>query len=161
MSDRVSAAKRSEIMRSVKHKDTGPEIALRKMLHRLGYRYKLHAKNLPGKPDIAFPGRRKVIFVHGCFWHGHRCRYGRLPQSRLEYWQPKIEANRTRDARKANELRRAGWKIAVVWQCELKTSERTLKRVVSFLDERGPAAAKSRAKIQNTRGFHGKRPKTI
>lgn len=160
MSDRVPAAKRSEIMRSVKPEDTGPEIAVRKMLHRLGYRYRLHAKDLPGKPDIAFPSRRKVIFVHGCFWHGHRCPYGRLPKSRLEYWQPKIEANRARDARKTSELRRAGWGTAVVWQCELKDSARTLKKLALFLGEPGAAGALKWTKIRNFRGLHGKQRKT-
>lgn len=160
MSDRVPAAKRSAIMRAVKPENTGPEIALRKMLHRLGYRYKLHTRELPGKPDIAFPARRKVIFVHGCFWHGHRCRYGRLPKTRLEYWQPKIEANRARDTRKTNELLRAGWEIAVVWQCELKDSARTLKKLTSFLGAPGAAGAPKRTKLQNPRGPHGKQRKT-
>jgi DNA mismatch endonuclease (patch repair protein) len=135
--DSVTTAKRSEIMRAVKSEDTGPEVAVRKMLHRLGYRYRLHRRDLPGTPDIVFPGRRKVVFVHGCFWHGHRCRYGWLPKSKLEYWQPKIEANRKRDVRKLRELRRAGWEVLVVWQCELKQETRVVQKLVSFLGHSG------------------------
>ncbi|WP_017940247.1 very short patch repair endonuclease [Zestomonas thermotolerans] len=137
MPDLVTTAKRSEIMRAVKSADTGPEIAVRKMLHRLGYRYRLHRRDLPGTPDIVFPGRRKVVFVHGCFWHGHLCRYGRLPRSKIEYWQPKIEANRKRDVRKLRELRRAGWEALVVWQCELKHETRVVQKLVSFLGPSG------------------------
>jgi DNA mismatch endonuclease, patch repair protein len=90
---------RSRIMQAVKQKDTGPELLLRRALHRLGYRYRTHAKDLPGRPDLVFASRKKVIFVHGCFWHGHDCSKGRLPKSRPEYWIPKIEANKARDER--------------------------------------------------------------
>lgn len=159
MSDRVTAAKRSEIMRAVKSEDTGPEISLRKMLYHLGYRYRLHPKNLPGKPDIVFPVRRRVIFVHGCFWHGHKCRYGRLPKSRLDYWGPKIEANRERDVLKMNELRCAGWRIAVIWQCELKHEGRTAKKLVSFLGHPGPVTTQRHANLQSSRGLHGNQRK--
>ena len=91
---------------------------VRRILHRLGFRYRLHRRDLPGSPDIVFTSRRKVIFVHGCYWHGHDCRKGRLPKSRLDYWQPKIEANMKRDSRRLAELRALGWDSLIVWQCE-------------------------------------------
>lgn len=115
--------------------DTAPEMLVRKALHRLGFRYHLHRKDLPGSPDLVFPSRGKAIFVHGCFWHGHGCRWGRLPKTKLEYWAPKIEANRARDARKQSELHRAGWKSLVVWQCELRNPDGALGRIMAFLDD--------------------------
>lgn len=105
-------------MKAVKSKDTKPEMTVRRLLHSLGYRYRLHRKDLPGKPDIVFPSRRKAIFVHGCFWHAHGCKKGRLPRSRLEYWRPKLAQNAERDARKIAELEALGWSVLVVWQCE-------------------------------------------
>jgi DNA mismatch endonuclease (patch repair protein) len=134
MSDRVSATVRSKIMAAVKTKNTGPEVAVRSMLHRLGYRYRLHDKRLAGSPDLVFPGRRKVVFVHGCFWHGHTCRWGRLPKTRPEYWAPKIEGNRVRDRRNMKALREEGWRSLTVWQCELKRPEQLLKKMCVFLD---------------------------
>ena len=100
MADRVSPKKRSYIMSRVKTKDTGPELLLRRALHKRGYRYRVNVKKLPGKPDIVFPSRRKLVFVHGCFWHGHDCRWGRPPKSNAEYWKPKVRANRKRDEHK-------------------------------------------------------------
>ncbi|PJI55490.1 very short patch repair endonuclease [Methylobacterium radiotolerans] len=119
MADRLTPNQRSNLMRQVKGKDTRPEKIVRSLLHRLGYRFRLQRKDLPGTPDIVFPGRRVALFVHGCFWHGHGCRLGQLPKTRLEYWQPKIDANRNRDKRTAAALELAGWRVAVVWQCEL------------------------------------------
>lgn len=107
-------------MQAVKGKDTKPEWVVRRLLHRMGYRYRLHAHNLPGKPDIVFPARRKVIFVHGCFWHAHGCKIGRPPKSRSDYWLPKLEANSARDAAKQSQLEALGWSVLVVWQCETK-----------------------------------------
>ncbi|MDR6104078.1 DNA mismatch endonuclease (patch repair protein) [Agrobacterium larrymoorei] len=124
---------RSRIMRAVKQRDTGPELLLRKALHRLGYRYRVHAKHLPGRPDLVFPSRKKVIFVHGCFWHGHDCSKGRLPKSRPEYWIPKIEANKARDERVISELKKDGWDVMVIWQCETKELEAVLTKTVRFL----------------------------
>ena len=121
-------------MQSVKGKDTAPEMAVRSLLHRLGYRFRLHRRDLPGTPDIVLPGRRAAIFVHGCFWHGHGCSIGRLPKSKLDYWQPKIEANRARDVRKRVELEAAGWRVAEVWQCELKDVELLGARLRAFLE---------------------------
>lgn len=119
MTDRLNPKRRSRLMRRVKGKDTLPEKTVRSVLHALGYRFRLHRKDLPGTPDIVFPSRRLVLFVHGCFWHGHGCQIGRLPKSRLEYWQPKIQANRERDRRKEAALSASGWRVATVWQCEL------------------------------------------
>jgi DNA mismatch endonuclease, patch repair protein len=133
MSDRVTPERRSFIMSRVGQKNTAPEMALRRALHRLGYRFRLHRRDLPGSPDIVFPSRRKVVFVHGCFWHGHDCRWGRLPKSRQEYWLPKIETNRERDKRALTELRDAGWEPLVVWQCELRDLEGAVDRVEAFL----------------------------
>ena len=134
MTDHVSPERRSFIMSSVRSKDTKPELVVRRTLHRLGYRYRLHRRDLPGRPDLVFPGRKKAIFVHGCFWHGHGCRWGRLPKSRLDYWKPKIEANRKRDQKNLDDLRAAGWSVLVVWQCELKDLETAVERIVGFLD---------------------------
>jgi DNA mismatch endonuclease (patch repair protein) len=121
-------------MQQVKGKDTKPEIIVRSLLHRLGYRFRLHRKDLPGTPDIVFPGRRLALFVHGCFWHGHGCRIGKLPKSRLDYWQPKIAANGDRDRRKEAALTAAGWRVAVVWQCELADREALAVRLRGLLD---------------------------
>lgn len=133
MSDRVSKATRSRIMASVATHNTGPEIVLRKALFRMGFRYVTHKKNLPGRPDLVFPRLRKAIFVHGCFWHGHHCKWGRLPKSRLDYWGPKIDGNRRRDSRAVRSLRRQGWSVLVVWQCQIRNVEKALPRVVKFL----------------------------
>ncbi len=120
-------------MQAVKAKDTSPEMLVRKLLHADGYRYRLHLKTLPGKPDLAFPARRKVIFVNGCFWHGHECNKGKLPKSKLDYWEPKIRANRERDARKNQELAADGWEILTIWQCQTKDIEELRARLWSFL----------------------------
>src|SRR5436853_5597255 len=105
-------------MRLIRSKDTKPEMVVRKMVHSLGYRYALHRCDLPGRPDLVFAIRRKVIFVHGCFWHGHNCRLGRVPKSRLSYWLPKIEGNQGRDLRNLQKLRRQGWKCLILWECQ-------------------------------------------
>src|SRR3712207_4654869 len=113
--DTRSPEQRSRIMRSVGTQNTGPEWIVRRLLHSNGYRYRLHPKRLPGKPDIVFPSRRKAIFVHGCFWHGHKCDKGRAPKSRLDYWAPKLEANAARDARNLRQLADLGWEALTVW----------------------------------------------
>ncbi|MGE3508448.1 MAG: very short patch repair endonuclease [Vicinamibacterales bacterium] len=124
-------------MQSVGTKDTSPEVAVRRLLHALGYRFRLHRKDLPGRPDIVFPSRRKAIFVHGCFWHGHLCSKGRLPKSRLDYWGPKIARNRQRDAQAAEKLRQAGWSSFAVWQCELREQASLSRRLIQFLGKPG------------------------
>lgn len=138
MTDHVTPERRSFIMSQVGTKNTKPEMVVRRALHRLGYRYRLHRKDLPGSPDIVFPGCRKAVFVHGCFWHGHGCRWGKLPKSRPDYWQPKIDANRERDSRNIRALNASGWDVLVVWQCELKEPGTTLDKLVAFLDSKRP-----------------------
>ncbi|MBP6582399.1 MAG: DNA mismatch endonuclease Vsr [Chromatiaceae bacterium] len=133
MIDRVSEEKRSYIMSSVGSKDTGPELEVRKILHKLGYRYRLHNRELPGSPDIVFQQRKKAIFIHGCFWHGHSCKYGRLPKSNKEYWGPKIKVNRERDERNLRKLEEVGWAAMVIWQCELREIEDVKTRLFSFI----------------------------
>ena len=119
MVDRISGPRRSENMRRIRSSDTKPEMTVRRLLHRLGYRYRLGGASLPGRPDIVFKSRRVAIFVHGCFWHQHvECREGRVPASNAEYWAPKLKNNRARDASSALALRSAGWQVLVVWECE-------------------------------------------
>lgn len=133
MADRVSSKVRSKIMASVRQRNTGPELMLRKALHKRGFRYRTNVSDLPGRPDLVFPSRRKVILVHGCFWHGHSCRWGRAPKSRKEYWLPKLLGNRRRDRRNLKELRALGWEPRVVWQCELKKFDRLITDLLRFL----------------------------
>ena len=132
--DRVTKAVRSKIMASVHTRDTGAEKIVRSVVHRLGYRYSVVRKDLPGKPDLAFDSRRKVIVVHGCFWHGHSCRYGKLPESRISYWKPKISANKARDSKQALRLRKAGWSVMILWQCQLKKRDALEARIEGFLN---------------------------
>jgi DNA mismatch endonuclease (patch repair protein) len=114
---------RSAIMRAVKSRDTSPERTVRKLLSANGYRYRLQSKHLPGRPDIVFAGRKKAIFIHGCFWHGHLCKRGaRIPKTNTIYWRNKIRRNRLRDERALKELRKAGWKVKVIWECEIARS---------------------------------------
>jgi DNA mismatch endonuclease, patch repair protein len=120
-------------MSRVKSRDTTPERVVRSMLHAMGYRYRLHRKDLPGKPDIVFGPRRKIVFIHGCFWHGHRCQKGRLPKTNRTFWRMKVEANRARDLRSTRRLRIAGWKVLTVWQCQLKDLLAVRERIVDFL----------------------------
>lgn len=132
--DNVSKEKRSEIMRNIRGKDTVPEKAVRSMIHRMGYRYRLHAKYLPGKPDMVFPGRKKVIFVHGCFWHLHEgCRKAAFPKSKKQYWVPKLLLNRERDQHTVQELKKMGWKVLVVWQCQISKTSVLSRRIKRFL----------------------------
>tara|TARA_R110002072_G_scaffold222599_1_gene379675 strand:- start:565 stop:984 length:420 start_codon:yes stop_codon:yes gene_type:complete len=133
MVDHVTPERRSFIMSNVGQKNTKPEVVLRRALHALGYRYRLHRRDLPGTPDIVFPSRRKIIVMHGCFWHGHGCRWGQLPKSRPEYWRPKVETNRERDKKTLTALREADWEPLVVWQCELRDPDTAIQRVEAFL----------------------------
>lgn len=132
-------------MRRVKSKGTSTEVAVRRLLHSLGYRYRLHGKGLPGSPDIVFASRKKAVFVHGCFWHGHDCRHGtRLPKTNSNYWRPKIARNMERDAEALAALESMGWSAVVVWECELRDSGAVRNRLVAFLGptsvSRGQAA---------------------
>lgn len=134
--DRLDPAVRSRLMQKVRGKDTKPEHAVRKAAHAAGFRFRLHRKDLPGKPDLVFPRWRAAIFVHGCFWHGHDCSKGRPPKSRPEYWLPKIEANRERDARKQRELEALGWRVLTIWQCEIGKRDDLRERIAAFLCEK-------------------------
>ena len=139
--DTRTEEQRRRIMQAVKSRDTGPEMVVRRLLHSLGYRYRLHRKDLPGRPDVAFLSRRKAIFVHGCFWHGHGCPKGRPPKSRLDYWKPKLEGNRERDRRKEDELRSMGWSVLVIWQCETTDLGGLVRRLHGFLGNRSARPA--------------------
>lgn len=132
--DVYSAAKRSAVMRRVKGKDTSPERIVRKALTALGARYRLHRKDLPGHPDIVMPGRRLVLFVHGCFWHGHDCARGaRTPKANRDYWVAKIARNRARDERSDAALAALGWRVETIWECELKDAAALRRRLAGLL----------------------------
>ena len=132
---------RRRTMQAVKSRDTAPEMAVRRTLHAMGYRYRLHLGDLPGKPDVVFPGRRKVIFVHGCFWHGHPCARGnRVPKTNAEYWKNKIQKNRERYSRQLVELNEGGWTVLTVWECEVRHECDLAAQLVAFLDDGHPAA---------------------
>ena len=120
MADVFSVAKRKEIMASISAKDTMPELLLRKSLHRRGYRYRLHSVNLPGKPDLVFRQFNAIVFVNGCFWHGHDCHLFRMPSTNREYWQNKIDNNRRRDKQNRDLLLNDNWRVLVVWECSMK-----------------------------------------
>ena len=132
--DTLSPERRSALMKRVKRSSTKPEVTLRKALHRLGFRYVIGDKRLPGTPDLVFPKYKAAVFVHGCFWHGHECRQGKAPSSNVEYWGPKIVANRARDARKEQALRDLGWRVLTVWECALRPAN--LEASVASLTKR-------------------------
>ena len=122
-------------MRAVKSRDTRPEMLTRRMIHAMGYRYRLHRTDLPGKPDMVFPSKRKAIFVHGCFWHGHDCARGaRVPKSNRDYWETKIRRNRERDTQSEAALKRDGWRVLTVWECQMKDEEAFRRRLRKFLE---------------------------
>ena len=125
---------RSRTMRAVKGKDTAPEMMVRRLVHSMGYRYRLHRQDLPGKPDLVFPRLRRIIFVHGCFWHGHECSRGaRMPKANRAYWQNKIARNSLRDTKSVAALQSQGWQVSIIWECELKDMERVRTRLANFL----------------------------
>lgn len=128
---------RSYNMSRIKGKDTKPEIKVRKWLWANGYRYRLHSEKLPGKPDIIFPMRRKAIFVHGCFWHKHNCKYFKWPKSRIDFWENKINENARRDRKNYKKLKKQGWEYLIIWECELKvdSNDRIWERVQQFLSQ--------------------------
>lgn len=126
---------RSALMSKVKGKDTRPEMTVRRTLHRLGCRYRLHRKDLPGSPDIVMPSRKLVLFVHGCFWHRHEnCKMASTPKTREEFWDAKFDANMARDRRNTESLEQMGWRVEVIWECETKKPERLLKVLTNLLD---------------------------
>lgn len=133
--DTLSTKERSERMALVRSKNTGPELLVRSIVFALGYRYRLHARDLPGCPDLVFRKLHKVIFVHGCFWHRHAtCGLARLPKSRLSFWKPKLEANKERDKRIKRDLTKDGWNVLTIWECQLKNGTRVRTAIRRFLD---------------------------
>ncbi len=133
--DTLTPLERSERMALVRSKDTAPEMTVRRLVHSLGYRYRLHVKDLPGSPDIVFPARNRIVFVHGCFWHRHcNCPNSRWPKSRLAFWGPKLEANRKRDRRNLATLRLMGWQCLVVWECQLKEKGKLTEKIRRFME---------------------------
>jgi len=134
MVDNLSREQRKKTMSLVRDKDTKPEMTVRKLVHSIGYRYRLHRKNLPGCPDLVFPSRNKVIFVHGCFWHGHDCRGGRnRPSSNESYWTKKLKRNIQRDAENLRKLKELDWNSMIIWECEIKNREVITRKIHRFL----------------------------
>lgn len=123
MADRVSTAIRSRMMASVKSKNTAPELNIRKALFARGLRYRLHNKTLPGSPDLVFSKYKAVIFIHGCFWHNHSCKYGKIPEANREFWEKKLQGNALRDLEKILELQLKGWRVKIIWSCTLKNKK--------------------------------------
>ena len=134
--DSVSPEKRSWVMAQVKGRNTRPEKAVRSLLHHMGYRFRLQRVDLPGKPDIVLPKYRTAVFVHGCYWHRHDCPNGqRLPKSRLDFWLPKLEGNRERDIRKQSLLRKQGWNVLIIWECQLRDTNTLQENIRAFLKD--------------------------
>lgn len=134
--DKLSKVRRSANMRAIRSKNTSPEMQVRRIVTKLGYRYRLHAKDLPGKPDLVFRARQKLVFVHGCFWHQHplsRCLDARRPKSNTAYWQPKLDRNISRDAEHLSNLESTGWDILIIWDCETKAPVKLKKKIKRFL----------------------------
>ena len=129
MADTLSPEDRSERMSRIRGTDTGPEWLVRRHLHAAGFRFRLHAKELPGRPDLVLPKHGLVVFVHGCFWHGHWCQRGRIPGTRAAFWAQKFEANKRRDAKNVRALRRAGWRVLTVWECSISSPTKAKKRL--------------------------------
>jgi len=141
MVDPLSKRDRSAFMARIGSKDTRPELVVRKLLHAMGYRYRLHHKGLPGRPDVAFTKRRKAIFVHGCFWHAHRgCAFAHAPKTHTEYWQAKLEGNCVRDKRNEQRLTALGWEVLTIWECELTSGDRLAPQLATFI---GPPSYRS------------------
>ncbi|MBV6787613.1 very short patch repair endonuclease [Xanthomonas perforans] len=135
VAEKISPETRSRMMSGIKGKNTRPEIAVRSFLHRNGFRFRLHGSRLPGRPDVVLPRWNAVVFVHGCFWHGHSgCHYFKLPKTRTDFWQTKIDSNSQRDALAIHRLRQAGWRVAVIWECALRDeSDRALDELLRFI----------------------------
>jgi DNA mismatch endonuclease (patch repair protein) len=135
--DTISPQQRSGVMRRVRSKNTKPEMTVRRLTHAMGYRYRLHVNSLPGKPDLVFSRRKKVIFVHGCMWHGHEgCSNNRRPSTRTDYWNPKLDGNKSRDNLNVQMLCEAGWQVLIIWECEVKKDVKAMsKRISDFLEQ--------------------------
>jgi DNA mismatch endonuclease (patch repair protein) len=147
--DILSPERRSSLMARIKAKDTHPEMVVRRIVFGLGRRYRLHSRALPGAPDLVLARDRKIIFVHGCFWHQHaHCTVARMPKSRMGYWRPKLEGNRLRDTKNVRRLRRSGWSVLIIRECQLSDMQRTATRLAEFLQER---KTKQRSEVTHTR----------
>lgn len=134
MSDVLSPDQRRRCMANIKNKDTKPEIIVRRLLWSLGFRYRLHRKDLPGKPDIVLPGHKKIIMVHGCFWHMHSCKYGSVfPRTNADFWQAKRMANKIRDSENRAALERLGWEVLIIWECQTKNMAELSRKITRFL----------------------------
>jgi len=134
VADKLSAEHRSRNMAAIRSKNMKPELAVRSLVHNLGFRFRLHKKELPGKPDLVFSSLKKAIFVHGCFWHQHNaCREGRMPGSRQEYWIPKLSRNVARDAQHIRDLKKDGWNVLIIWECETKEIPSIQRKILKFL----------------------------
>jgi DNA mismatch endonuclease, patch repair protein len=136
--DTLKPAERSERMSRIRGKDSKPEMRVRRLVHGMGFRYRLHRRDLPGIPDLVFPSRKKVIFMHGCFWHRHSdpdCELARLPKSRLDFWKPKLERNRQRDDENQEKLEKLGWKSLVIWECQSRNVNLMKSMIRRFLEE--------------------------
>lgn len=135
MADVLTPEQRRRNMAAIKGKNTKPEMVVRRLVHSLGYRYRLHRKDLPGKPDLVFSSRCKIIEVYGCYWHMHDCSYGRVvPKTNARFWQTKRLSNVTRDERNSEELAKQGWQVLVIWECEVKNTDKLRERITQFLD---------------------------
>ena len=135
MVDSRTPEQRSIIMSRIGSKNTKPEMIVRKLVFGLGYRYRLHDKKLPGRPDLVFKSKKKVIFVHGCFWHQHRgCKRGTLPKSNLEFWEGKLKNNKTRDKKIRRQLKELGWEVLVIWECQTKDAKALAEKLILFLE---------------------------
>lgn len=153
--DTISEERRSLLMSRIRSKDTKPERAVRSLLHLMGYRFRLHRRDLPGKPDIVLPRHRKIVLVQGCFWHGHTCQLASKPKSNRTYWQSKIAMNQSRDRRNIAALRRAGWQILELWECDIRAGHRIEQRLRRFMRTRAahsPTAGKHRGRNARPRG---------
>ncbi len=138
MTDTVDSAKRSEIMSRIRGRDTKPEMIVRRIAHGLGFRFRLHRRDLPGTPDLVFPRHRAVILVHGCFWHRHPgCKYATSPKTRVGFWERKFEGNVVRDRRNEAALQELGWRVMVIWECETRDAEEVAERISAFLGGEG------------------------
>jgi DNA mismatch endonuclease (patch repair protein) len=155
MSDNRTPESRSALMSRIGGRNTAPELAVRRLLHGLGYRFRLHRRELPGTPDVVFPSRRKAIFVNGCFWHAHGCKIGQPPKTKRRYWVPKLQRNRARDQQNLRDLRARGWRTMTVWQCQIRNPRGLDHRLISFLGPPGKfpidrAAGKWQANVRTS-----------
>ena len=148
---------RSANMRAIRSKDMLPELAVRSLVHRLGYRFRLHRSDLPGKPDLVFPSRRKVIFVHGCFWHSHECKIAHVPKSNKDYWEPKLGRNRARDLQNVEALKADGWRVLVIWECKTRDARKLGLQLRRFLEQRHGSERRGAATRRRYNGALGGR----